>query len=213
MTREERHIAVLNRMLENMDVYDSIQPTTKRKKAIKAAIKALSQEPCDNATLKDIFCMGCEYREQEPCDDTVSIRKDILKCRVGKIVAYNVEWLKKHWQMEMDIVCGVKPCEDAISREDAIKAECEACDICGNMRYTKCQYFMQGCNEVKCLRDLPSVTHKSGKWIDTNTQDEMIGKVFKCGQCGEDFIKDYNFNFCPNCGAYMVESQESEDEE
>lgn len=41
MTREERHIEVLNRLLENMDVYDSIQPTTERKKAIKAAIKAL----------------------------------------------------------------------------------------------------------------------------------------------------------------------------
>ena len=58
---------------------------------------------------------GCDFGE--PCIDTVSIRKDILKCRVGKIVAYNVEWLKKHWQMEMDIVCGVKPCDDVISRE------------------------------------------------------------------------------------------------
>lgn len=45
MTREERHIAVLNRLLENMDVYDSVQPTEERKKAIKAAIQALSQEP------------------------------------------------------------------------------------------------------------------------------------------------------------------------
>ena len=34
--------------------------------AYKVAIKALEQEPCDDATLKDIFCMGCEYREQEP---------------------------------------------------------------------------------------------------------------------------------------------------
>ena len=55
---------------------------------------------------------------QEPCDDTVSIRKDVLKCRVGKLVVYNVEWLKKHWQMEMDIVCGVKPCDDAISQKE-----------------------------------------------------------------------------------------------
>lgn len=36
--------------------------------AITMAIQALSQEPCDDATLKDIFCMGCEYKEQEPCD-------------------------------------------------------------------------------------------------------------------------------------------------
>ena len=53
MTREERHIAVLGRMLENMDVYDSIQPTTERKKAIKAAIQALSQEPCDDAISRE----------------------------------------------------------------------------------------------------------------------------------------------------------------
>ena len=56
-------------------------------------------------------------KEKEPCDDTVSIRKDVLKCRVGKLVVYNVEWLKKHWQMEMDIVCGVKPCDDAVSQK------------------------------------------------------------------------------------------------
>ena len=30
------------------------------------------QEPCEDATLKDIFCMGCEYKEQEPCDDAIS---------------------------------------------------------------------------------------------------------------------------------------------
>ena len=59
--------------------------------------------------------------------------------------------------------CPKEPCEDAISREDAIKAQCEACDICGNMRYTKCQYFTQGCNEVKCLRDLPSVRPQEPK--------------------------------------------------
>lgn len=29
------------------------------------AIKVLEQQPCEDATLKDIFCMGCEYKEQE----------------------------------------------------------------------------------------------------------------------------------------------------
>ena len=107
-----------------------------------------------------------------------------------------------------------EPC-DAISREDAIKAQCEACDICGNARYTKCQYFMQGCNEVKCLRDLPSVTQKSGEWI---IDREVVDKSRKpttfyfdthCSECGfkyayttdkEDSIPT---NYCPNCGARM----------
>ena len=40
-------------------------------KAVEMAIKALEQEPTDDATLRDIFCMGCEYKEQEPCDDVI----------------------------------------------------------------------------------------------------------------------------------------------
>lgn len=40
--------------------------------ALDMAIEALKQEPTDDATLKDIFCMGCECKEQEPCTDAVS---------------------------------------------------------------------------------------------------------------------------------------------
>ena len=40
--------------------------------AFKMAINALEQEPCEDATLKDIFCMGCEYKEQQPCEDAIS---------------------------------------------------------------------------------------------------------------------------------------------
>ena len=36
---------------------------------IAMAIKALEQEPCEDATLKDIFCMGCEYKEPTTKND------------------------------------------------------------------------------------------------------------------------------------------------
>ena len=114
--------------------------------------------------IDDTFEMAIQALPQEPCTDTVSIRKDILKCRVGNIVAYNVEWLKKHWQMEMDIVCGVKPCEDAISREAVYsilkeyhidEEEIEsAMDDCQNLT-------VNGIASDVSL--LPSVTQKSGK--------------------------------------------------
>jgi hypothetical protein len=56
--------------------------------------------------------------QQEPCDDeiTLKVKRGALKSRQGDMVIYNVEWLKKNWQMEMDIVCGVKPCEDAYDK-------------------------------------------------------------------------------------------------
>lgn len=59
-----RHIAVLNRMLESMDVYDSIQPTTERKKAIKAAIKALDQQPCEDVISREAVLDAIEREDK-----------------------------------------------------------------------------------------------------------------------------------------------------
>jgi len=105
-------------------------------------LEELEQEPTDRIeygtdgnAYKLWMSNGKEF-EQEPCDDTVSIRKDVLKCRVGKLVVYNVEWLKKHWQMERDIVCGVKPCDKCAMNGSSSKY-CDNCkykrtSICGN---------------------------------------------------------------------------------
>ena len=137
--------------------------------ALNMAIDALEQEPTDDATLKDIFCTGCEYKEQEPCD--------------------------------------------AISREAAIKAECDVCAIGGG--YDKCQYFMQGCNEIECIRVLPSVQpSRKGHWIEK--EDFNGDTYYDCSECGESFClmegtpTDNLYNYCPNCGADMRESEVSE---
>ena len=47
---------------------------------------------------------------------------------------------------------------------------------------------------------------KTGHWIEC--EDEV--KVY-CSECKE--ISDYPTNYCPNCGAKMVDPQESEDKE
>ena len=142
-----------------------------------------------------------EALEQEPCDDTVSIRKDVLKCRVGKLVVYNVEWLKKHWQMEMDIVCGVKPCDDAISREWLMRKATE--------RFYTTNYF----NHISAMiEEAPSVTQKYGKWI---LLDECANSGYYCSNCQKKLVKEgwsqtvKKIKYCPNCGAKM----ESEDKE
>lgn len=177
-------------------------PVTKEQKELieetfEMAIQALSQEPTDDATLKDIFCMGCEYKEQEPRDDTVSIRKDVLKCRVGELVAYNVEWLKKHWQMEMDIVCGVKPCDDAISRQAVLGETIRKNSIWNSITNS------EGKNLEEIIFELPSVTKKSGKWI---TDEPTVLEPYVCSECGIFHNGKYK-NYCPNCGADMREEQ------
>ena len=61
---------------------------------------------------------------------------------------------------------------------------------------------------VGTLNGMPPVTlpPKTGHWISDVFVDE-------CSVCGEQtlFFEDQQKNFCPNCGAKMVEPQESEE--
>ena len=126
--------------------------------AIADAVVKKMQEPTDDATLKDIFCMGCEYKEQEPC-------------------------------------------EDCISKQAVI----DACDQSINLF-----------EAVDRIKELSSVTPKpkTGYWfIDERPESD---RETICSNCEQPIFKyhkldfDYRPNYCPNCGAKMIEPQESE---
>lgn len=53
---------------------------------------------------------------------------------------------------------------------------------------------------------------KTGHWISTETKGVRYAFWcrYKCSLCGE--LSDHT-NYCPNCGAKMIEPQESEDKE
>ena len=109
--------------------------------AVKEVEKALSQEPCT---------VSVSEKEPNEITEEVTLRffKNSLKVRWHDFVIYNVEWLKKNWQMEMDIVCGVEPCNDAVSRE-AVK------EIINDIR--DCISVEGYCAIIERLKKLPSV--------------------------------------------------------
>jgi hypothetical protein len=86
----------------------------------------------------------------------------------------------------------LKPCEDCISREDAVKIA-----SINSMPVYEC---------VKMIKALPSVTPqpKIGKWINK-------GDYAECSNCGANSGVQYNgvepvplsTRYCPNCGAKM----------
>ena len=93
MTSEEAKscigtIEMLQRLAYNihgvMDVIDADN--------CKKIIKAIKREPMEDATLIDIFCMGCEYKEQDPILD--KIRAEIARLRDS--------WEKDNYHDEAD---------------------------------------------------------------------------------------------------------------
>lgn len=58
---------------------------------------------------------------------------------------------------------------------------------------------------------------RHGKWINskamtgiTSECEPIISDTYKCSECSEDFVKTTRkYNYCPNCGAKMDESEES----
>lgn len=50
-----------------------------------------------------------ERMEHEPCEDEyIKVPKKALKYRTAGMVAYNVEWLKKHFDIERTVICGAQ---------------------------------------------------------------------------------------------------------
>ena len=66
---------------------------------------------------------------------------------------------------------------------------------------------------IKALEQQP----KTGHWIE---KDDFDGDThYDCSECGESFClidgtpTDNLYNYCPNCGAKMIEPQEREGED
>ena len=99
------------------------------------------------------------------------------------------------------IECPKEPCEDAISRAEAIRIASGYCHFS---------------NIPKELEKLPSVQPKAttGRWIEEEMYYEDI--CYRCSECDEVFCliegtPELNeYHFCPNCGARMESEEQTE---
>lgn len=174
------------------------EPVSDLYMALYMAISALEQEPCD---------VSVGEKEPNEITEEVTLRffKNSLKVRWHDFVIYNVEWLKKNWQMEMDIVCGVKPCDDVVSRDFMFKV---LDDFCGHDRTATITLDTL----ADLVYELPSVTQKSGKWVKVTNgrgghECDICHEYAPSYQSGDEYLTKY----CPNCGAKMIEPQENEE--
>lgn len=98
--------------------------------------------------------------------------------------------------------CG--ECNDCISRQAVLKLQYRIDD--------SSTFSTRDVVNVEDIEDLPGVTpkEKTGYWIDK----DIRGRIEPyCSVCGDSVDTIYHYAYCPNCGAKMVEQQESEDRE
>lgn len=169
-------------------------------------------ENCNSLSeLRQKLIDGEEVRtaRQEPCEGAISRAKALEAIR---------KLPHAGWLFSAESVLNVlsdlppvtpleqEPCEDAIRREDAIDAVSEALEhvVVENEDVAR-----------KMMNKLPSVNSqpKTGHWIRELIRNEKggcIGAKMICSECGNDNKHDEYMIYCPNCGAKMVEPQESE---
>lgn len=88
------------------------------------SLESTLQDDLKSAAIHSIIEEETERLEQEPCDDEyIKVPKKALKHRTAEMVAYNVEWLKNHFDMERAIICGAKMQEVENDKEPGKKAE------------------------------------------------------------------------------------------
>lgn len=147
--------------------------------AKRMAIKALEQEPSDTVS-RGAF-------------EQVMWERDVA---IGQLKELGYELGQK-----------IEPCDDLISREAALE---KMADYVAS-GYADSTEDFEEYSRIIC--QLPPVTQKSetGHWI--NLEKKYKGQVlpfwgrYGCSKCGG--YGEGTFNYCPNCGCRMQESEEA----
>ena len=96
----------------------------------------------------------------------------------------------------------LEPCEDAISRVEALKVMCDKCPMYNCV--TKCSSYRH-IEKMAPVNPQP----KTGHWILTSDDDLEYCTCSECGyQNGENWMIGSQIKFCQECGAKMQESEE-----
>lgn len=105
-----------------------------------------------------------------------------------------------------------EPCDDTISRQAVIDSlHNKFSDGFDSDRWWNSMSVLYAINKVPSVKPQP----KTGHWIE---QEDFNGDTYHdCSKCGESFCliegtpTDNLYKYCPNCGAKMIEPQESEE--
>ena len=182
------------------------------------AIQSISDEIKEKS--RNDFIKLCK-EAQQPCSDAISRQAvlDLIKHYnsdgLGSVFYGYEEGVKFADKVKkLPPITSQEPCEDAIRREDALQALCKAVHKnddtipCSNQRESCLWSKTKVQDYAREIWKLPSVTPqpKTGHWISHYDEDAKEG-WYECDRCHTE--RAFNTKFCPDCGAKMIEPQES----
>lgn len=137
------------------------------------------------------------------CEKAIQAENDCIECAdEHKQLA---EWLKELKQFKEQ-----EPCEDVVSREEAIRVLKENCS-----HWDTNVMLIDIATDL--LKKLPSVTltRKKGKWIKRNND---YFDWYECSECGYGSDGEMKYNrlcdvrtkFCPDCGSQNLKGEDKE---
>lgn len=180
MTRDEA-ISVLEVLASFQGVMEYLErQSVSVQDACNMAIKALSQEPCDDAISRQAVINAIE--------------NDCMKGGLGSCFACYNDAQAFRGEIEKLPSVNSQPCDDAISRDAVIEKLNE---------WDWQELYLPIHFKEHIIDELPSVTQKSGKWIETEYHRWRCSVCREKGMSEWDNIHNVRTNFCPNCGADM----------
>ena len=116
-----------------------------------------------------------------------------------------LEFIQPHKKVSVNL----EVCTDAISRQAVMDA---MYDLCGeeSLKDNPWRDNPHIDSITDAIEHLPSVTpkQKMGRWIYTG--DYITDGMLKCSECGFEHDVSERFSYCPNCGAKMEESEDTD---
>ena len=169
-----------------------------------------------------VACDRCNHYEpdglnQQPCGDAISRQAAIdiieswLSCDDYNDAERHIMRAMQSVLYDLPSVKPQQPCEDCISRQSVKRRLQEHHDFFihayngfSNMPQNDKSRVDEITNCIAMIVNEPSVTpkEKTGRWIF----DEILDRHYYCSECKSMGV-DY-WDYCPNCGCRMVESQE-----
>lgn len=169
---------------------------------------------CDDVSIEEAIKVAIKDLEQKPCEDAIS-RKEaisiagIATLSVNQVVTALEKLPPVNPQKPICPSAGVD-CEDCPAYEDTISRKAVIDTLERMDKALDEDRTVENYKELlrECYKVLPFVSKpKTGHWIF----DEILDKHYYCSECKSMGV-DY-WDYCPNCGAKMVELQEMGEEE